>query len=163
MANEQERLEALNKHAGKLGYQIELSVKRLGYCLWQSWPGVGRYMVLGRNDNDGVTLDAIAQKLDEIEARDHAVPAPPGCGPDLEVVNHHARVRPDTSAPAAAVPQSSPRGGDDQEKPIRPSPRKPSAGTVLTKASQAPLRLTALYAGRRYDDEVRVSQWRSLN
>jgi hypothetical protein len=160
-ANEQEWLEALNKRADKLGYQIEPSVKKLGYCLWRSWPGVGRHMVLGR-DGD-VTLDAIAQKLDEIEPRDHAVPAPPACGPDLEVVNHHARARPDTSAPAAAVPQSSPRGGDDQEKPIRPSPRKPSARTVLTKASQAPLHLTALYAGRRYDDEVRVSQWRSLN
>jgi hypothetical protein len=152
MANEQEKLAALMMRANKLGHQIEPSVKKLGYCLWQSWPGVGRYMVLGRNDNDGVTLDAIAQKLDEIEAREHAVPAPPGCGPDLEVVNHHARARPDTPAPAAAVPQSSPRGGDDQEKPIHPSPRKPSARTVLTKASQAPLHLTALYAGRCYDD-----------
>src|SRR4029453_11280080 len=74
-----------------------------------------------------------------------------------------ARAQPDTSAPAAAVPQSTPRGGDDQEKPIRPSPREPSAGPVLTKASQAPLHLTALYAGRRYDDEVRVRQWRTLN
>jgi hypothetical protein len=147
--------------ANKLGHQIEPSVKVLGYCLWQSWPGVGRHMVLG--NNDGVTLNAIAQKLDEIEARDHAVPAPPGSGPDLQVVNHHARARPDASAPGATVPQSTPRGGDDQEKPIRPSPREPSAGTVLTKASQAPLHLTALYAGRRYDDEVRVRQWRSLN
>jgi hypothetical protein len=68
MPNEQERLEALNKRAGKLGYQIEPSVRKLGYCLWQSWPG-GRHMILGRNDNDGVTLDAIAQKLDEIEAK----------------------------------------------------------------------------------------------
>src|SRR4029453_6372836 len=78
-----------------------------------------------------------------IEARDHAVPAPPGSGPDLQVVNHHARARPDASAPGATVPQSTPRGGDDQEKPIRPSPREPSAGTVLTKASQAPLHLKA--------------------
>ena len=162
MANEQEKLAALKMRANKLGHQIEPSVKKLGYCLWQSWPGVGRYMVLGRNDNDGVTLDAIAQKLDEIEARDHAVPAPPGCGPDLEGVNHHARARPVTSAPAAAVPQSSPGGGDEQEEPIRPSPRKPSAETVLTKAFQAPLHLAALYAGRCYDDEVRV-QWSSLN
>jgi hypothetical protein len=161
MADEQEKLAALRMRANKLGHQIEPSVKELGYCLWQSWPGVGRHMVLG--NNDGVTLDAIAQKLDEIEARDHAVPAPPASGPGLEVVNHHARARRDTSAPAAALAQSSPRGGDDQEKPIRPSPRKPSAGTVLTKASQAPLHLTALYAGRRYDDEVRVRQWRSLN
>jgi hypothetical protein len=67
-ANEQERLEALSKRAGKLGYQIEPSVKKLGYCLWRSWPDVGRQMVLGR-DGD-VTLDAIAQKLDEIEAEE---------------------------------------------------------------------------------------------
>jgi hypothetical protein len=163
MADEQEKLAALKMRANKLGHQIEPSVKELGYCLWQSWPGVGRYMVLRGNNNDGVTLDAIAQKLDEIEARDHAVPALPGCGPDLEVVNHHARARADTSAPAAAVPQSSPQGDDDQEKPIRPSPRKRSSGTVLMEAFQATLHLTALYAGRRYDDEVRVSQWRGLN
>jgi hypothetical protein len=145
MADEQEKLAALKMRADKLGHHIEPSVKKLGYCLWQSWPGVGRYMVLGRNDNDGVTLDAIAQKLDEIETRDHAVPAPPGCGPDLEVVNRHARARLDTSAPAEAVPQSSPPGGEDQEKlrphstrkKPQPSPRKPSAGTVLTKASEA--------------------------
>ena len=155
MADEQEKLSALKRRADKLGHQIEPSVRKLGYCLWQSWPG-GRHMILGRNDNDGVTLDAIAQKLDEIEAGDHAVPAPQGCDPDLEVVNHHALARPDTSAPAAAVPQSSPRGVDDQEKPIRPSPRKPSASTVLTKASQAPLHLPALYAGRRYDEKERV-------
>ena len=153
MADEQEKLSALKRRADKLGHQIEPSIRKLGYCLWQSWPG-GRHMILGRNDNDGVTLDAIAQKLDEIEAGDHAVPQ--GCGPDLEVVNHHALARPDTSAPAAAVPQSSPRGVDDQEKPIRPSPRKPSASTVLTKASQAPVHLPALYAGRRYDEKERV-------
>ena len=70
MADEQEKLAALKMRANKLGHQIELSVKELGYCLWQSWPGVGRHMVLG--NNDGVPLDAIAQKLDEIEARDHA-------------------------------------------------------------------------------------------
>ena len=162
MADEQEKLSALKRRADKLGHQIELSVGKLGYCLWQCWPG-GRHMILGRNDNDGVTLDAIAQKLDEIEAGDHAVPALPGCSPDLEVVNHHARGRADTSAPAAAVPQLSPRGDDDQEKPIRPSPRKRSSETVLTEAFQAPLHLTALYAGRRYDDKVRVSQWRGLN
>ena len=118
MTDEQEKLAALKRRADKLGHQIEPSVKKLGYCLWQSWPSVGRYMVLGRNDNDGVTLDAIAQKLDEIEAGDHAVPAPPGCGPDLEVVNHHALARPDTSAPAAAVPQSSPRRVDERRKPL---------------------------------------------
>jgi len=156
MADEQEKLAALKMRANKLGHQIEPSVKRLGYCLWQSWPGVGRYMVLGRNDNDGVTLDAIAQKLDEIEVGDHAVPAPPGGGPNLEVVNRLARARPDTSAPAKAVPHSSPRGGDDQEHPGRPSPREPSAGTALTTVSQAPLHATAPYAGRRYDDEERV-------
>ena len=65
-ANEQERLEDLNKRAGKLGYQIEPSVTKLGYCLWRSWPGIGRQMILGR-DGD-VALDAIAQKLDKIEA-----------------------------------------------------------------------------------------------
>ena len=154
MENEEARLAGLRMRANKLGYEIDPSVRKLGYCLWQSWPGVGRHMVLG--NNDGVTLDAIAQKLDEIEARDHAVPAPPRCGPDLEVVNHHARARPDTAAPAAIVPQSSPRGGDDQEKPIRPSPRKPSAGTDAHESIPGPLHLTALYAGRSYDDEVRV-------
>ena len=65
-ASEQQRLEALIKRADKLGYEIEPSVRKLGYCLWRSWPGIGRQMVLGR-DGD-VTLDAIAQKLDEIEA-----------------------------------------------------------------------------------------------
>jgi len=119
MTDEQEeKLAALKTRADKLGHQIEPSVKKLGYCLWQSWPG-GRLMILGRNDNDGVTLDAIAQKLDEIEAGNHhPVPAPQGCGPDLEVVNHHAPARPDTSAPAAATPRSSPRGGDDRRKPL---------------------------------------------
>ena len=63
--NEQKLLEALNKRALSLGYQIEPSVKKPGYCLWQSWPG-GRHMILGRDG--GVALDAIAQKLDEIEA-----------------------------------------------------------------------------------------------
>jgi hypothetical protein len=154
MADEQEKLSALKRRADKLGHQIEPSVRKLGYCLWQSW--LAAHMILGRNDNDGVTLDAVAQKLDEIEAGDHAVPAPQGRGPDPEAVDHHALARPDTSAPAAAVPQSSPRGVDDQEKPIRPSPRKPSASTVLTKASQAPLHLPALYAGRRYDEKERV-------
>ena len=67
-ANEQEWFEALNERAGKVGYQIEASVKKLGYCLWRSWPDVGRHMILGR-DGD-VTLDAIAQKLDEIEAEE---------------------------------------------------------------------------------------------
>jgi hypothetical protein len=156
MADEQEKLSALKRRADKLGHQIEPSVRKLGYCLWQSWPG-GRHMILGRNDNDGVTLDAIAQKLDEIEAGDHAVPAPQGCGPDLEVVNHHALARPDTSAPAAAVPQSSPRGVDDQEKPIRPSPRKPSRqGRAHESIPEAALHSTALYAGRRYDEKERM-------
>jgi hypothetical protein len=110
MADEQEKLAALKMRADKLGHQIEPSVKKLGYCLWQSWPGVGRYMVLGRNDNDGVTLDAIAQKLDEIEAGDHAALAPQGCGPDLEVVNHHALARPrKLRRRRQRLPQSSPR------------------------------------------------------
>jgi hypothetical protein len=67
-ANEQEWFEALKERAGKVGYQIEPSVKKLGYCLWRSWPDVGRQMILGR-DGD-VTLDAIAQKLDEVEAEE---------------------------------------------------------------------------------------------
>jgi hypothetical protein len=101
MADEQEKLAALKWRAVKLGHQIEPSVKKLGYCLWQTWPG-GRLMILGCNDNDGVTLDAIAQKLDEIEAGAHVARAPQGCNPD-------ALARPETSVPAAAVPQSSPR------------------------------------------------------
>ena len=68
MANEQEWLEALNKRAGKLGYQVELSMSKLGYCLWRSWPGVGRQMILGREG--GVALDAIGQKLDQVEAEE---------------------------------------------------------------------------------------------
>ena len=117
MADEQEKLAALKGRAVRLGHQIEPSVKKLGYCLWQSWPDA-RHKVLGGNDNDGVTLDAIAQKLDEIEAGDHAALAPQGRGPDLDLVNHHAPARPDTSAPAAAVPQSSPRRVDDRRKPL---------------------------------------------
>jgi hypothetical protein len=126
MADEEEKLAVLKRRADKLGYQIEPSVKKLGYCLWQSWPG-GRHMILGRNDNDGVTLDAIAQKIDEIEAE--AQKKAPGVGDpvltpqrskqDSAVVNHHAPARPDTSAPAAAMQRSSPRGVDDQEEPIR--------------------------------------------
>jgi hypothetical protein len=65
-ANEQQRLEALKKRAAKFGHEIEPSMKKPGYCLWVSLPGVGRYMVLGREG--AATLDAIAQKLDEIEA-----------------------------------------------------------------------------------------------
>ena len=139
MADEQEKLSALKRRADKLGYQIEPSVKRLGYCLWQSWPG-GRYMILGRNDNDGVTLDAIARKLDEVEAWDHPVPAPQGCAPDIAAVGHHAPARPDTSAQAAAMPPSSPRGGDNQEKPIRRSPRKPSPCDLRIGADTTPSR-----------------------
>jgi hypothetical protein len=65
-ANEQQRLEALKRRADKLGHEIEPSLNKRGYCLWVAVPGVGRYMVLGREGD--VTLDAIAQKLDEIEA-----------------------------------------------------------------------------------------------
>jgi hypothetical protein len=72
MANEQERLETMNKRTGKLGYKIEPSVNKLGYCLWQSWPGVGRHMILGRDG--GVTLNAIEQKLDEVEAKEKKKP-----------------------------------------------------------------------------------------
>jgi hypothetical protein len=138
MADEQEKLAALKWRAVKLGHQIEPSVKELGYCLWQSWPGVGRHMVLG--NNDGVTLDAIAQKLDEIEARDHAVPAPPACGPDFEVVNHHARARPDTSAPAAAVPQSSPR----------PVERRKPLGGAIDERLMGEAEMAQLYGNKSY-------------
>jgi hypothetical protein len=140
MADEQEKLAALKRRADKLGYQIEPSVKKLGYCLWQSWPGVGRYMVLGRDDNDGVTLDAIARKLDEVEAGDLPLPAPQGCGPDIAADTHRALARPDTSAPAAAMPRSSLRRATDQEKPIRRSPRKPSPGDLRTGADTTPSR-----------------------
>jgi hypothetical protein len=118
MTDEQEEtLAALRRRADKLGHQIEPSVKRLGYCLWQSWPG-GRLMILGRNDNVGVTLDAIAQKLDEMEAGNHLVRAPQDCGPNLGVVNHHSLAPPNTPAPAAATPRSSPRGFDHRRKPL---------------------------------------------
>ena len=66
MANEQGRLEALSERAGKLGHQIELSMDKRAYCLWETIPGVGRYLILGREG--GVALDAIAQKLDQVEA-----------------------------------------------------------------------------------------------
>jgi hypothetical protein len=56
---------ALKMRARKLGYDIEPSVRRSGYCLWRVWPGIGRHMVIG--GNDGVTLDTIAAKLDELE------------------------------------------------------------------------------------------------
>ena len=137
MAGEQEKLAVLKRRADRLGYQIGPSVKKLGYCLWQSWPG-GRHMILGRNDNDGVTLDAIARKLDEVEAGDHPLPSAQGCAPDIAAVGHHALARPDTSAPAAAMPRPSPRGVDDQEKPARRSPRKPSPGDLGIGADTTP-------------------------
>ena len=65
MANEQKRVAALQQRAGKLASQIEPSPDHRGYCLWRSWPGSGRQMVLGQGG--GVTLDVIAQKLEEIE------------------------------------------------------------------------------------------------
>ena len=67
MVNEEARFAALNMRARELGYEIDPSVRRLGYCLWRSLPGVGRQMVPG--DNDGVALDVIAEKLDEVEAK----------------------------------------------------------------------------------------------
>jgi hypothetical protein len=36
--------------------------------LWRIWPGSGRQMILGISG--GVTLDIIAQKLEEIEAEE---------------------------------------------------------------------------------------------
>jgi hypothetical protein len=137
MADEPEKLAALKERADKLGHQIEPSVKKLGYCLWQSWPD-GRLMILGRNDNDGVTLDAIAQKLDEIEAANHEagndlLPAPQSCGPDL------ALVRPDASAPVAATPRSSRRGVDYR--------RKPLAGAIDELGE---VEIAELYGNKRY-------------
>jgi hypothetical protein len=66
MAIKQEELEALKQRAAKLGYQIEPKLNGPGYCLWMILPGVGRFMILGRDS--GVTLDVIAQMLDELEA-----------------------------------------------------------------------------------------------
>jgi predicted CoA-binding protein len=66
MTNERADLEALKKRADKLGYQIEPSLNKPGYCLWEVLPRVGRYLILGRDG--GVTLDVIAQRLDEVEA-----------------------------------------------------------------------------------------------
>jgi hypothetical protein len=66
MANKQVDLEALKERAAQLGYQIESSENGPGYCLWEVLPGAGRYIILGRDG--GVTLDVIAQKLDEFEA-----------------------------------------------------------------------------------------------
>jgi hypothetical protein len=65
MDSEEARLAGLKIRADKLGYEIEPSIRRPGYCLWRSWPGIGRQMILGRDG--GVMLDAIAQKLDEME------------------------------------------------------------------------------------------------
>jgi hypothetical protein len=141
MADEQEKLAVLNRRADKLGYQIEPSVKKLGYCLWQSWLGVGRYMVLGRNGNDGVTLDAIARKLDEVAAGDHPVSAPQGCATDIAAVGHHALARPETSVPAAAVPQSSPRGVDDRRKPL---------GGAIDERLMGEAEMAQLYGNKSY-------------
>jgi hypothetical protein len=66
--DEQARVAALKMRARNLGYEIEPSVRRSGYCLWRSLRGVGRHMVLG--GNDGVALDAIIEKLDEVEAEE---------------------------------------------------------------------------------------------
>src|SRR5262249_8923444 len=88
-------LAALKSRANKLAHQIEPSVKNQGYCLWQTWPD-GRLMILGRND--GVTLDAIAEKLEEIEATNHEagndlVSAPQGCSVDLALAGPTPRRR----------------------------------------------------------------------
>ena len=55
-------------------------------------------MILDRNCNGGVTLNAIALKLDEVEA---SMAAPQGTAQDIAVVTDYMRARPDTSAPAA--------------------------------------------------------------
>jgi hypothetical protein len=62
---DQERLKTLHARAVKLGYQVEASVNRSGYCLWRVLPDVGRYLILGREG--GVPLEGIERKLDEIE------------------------------------------------------------------------------------------------
>jgi hypothetical protein len=64
MATDEEKLAALKARAARLGHQIEID--RRGYCLWQVLPGIGRILILGRES--GVTLDAIAKKLDELTA-----------------------------------------------------------------------------------------------
>ena len=66
MADEQKRVAALQRRAGKLACQIEPSPDHRGYCLWRSCPGSGRQMILGQGG--GVSLEVIAKKLDEIEA-----------------------------------------------------------------------------------------------
>jgi hypothetical protein len=139
MADEQEKLAALKMRANKLGHQLEPSVKKLGYCLWQCWPDA-RLMILGCNDNDGVTLDAIAQKLDEIEAGNHPVPTPQGCGPDLDLVNDDALARPETSVPAAAVPQSSPR----------PVERRKPLGGAIDERLMGAAEMAQLYGNKSY-------------
>ena len=63
MAIDQEMFETLQKRAVKLGYKVDAAVS--GYCLWRVLPGVGRYLILGHEG--GVTLDAIAKELDQIE------------------------------------------------------------------------------------------------
>jgi hypothetical protein len=127
MADEQKKLAALEWRAVKLGHQIEPSVKKLGYCLWRSWPDVGRQMILGREGD--VTLDAIAQKLDEIEAGNHAALALQGGGPDLDVVNHHALAPPRTLRRRRQVlPQPSPRRIERQRKPLGEAPDERSMG-----------------------------------
>ena len=135
MTDEQEKLTDLKRRACKLGHQVEPSVQRLGYCLWRTWPG-GRFMILGRND--GVALDAIEQKLDEIEAAKHKaandpVPAQQSRGPCL------ALARSDASA-AAAKPRSSPRRRAENR-------RRPSVEAIdgLGEAE-----IAQLYGNRRY-------------
>jgi hypothetical protein len=59
-------LTALTHQADKLGYQIEPSHGREGYCLWRSHLGGGRELILGRIG--GVSLDEIGWKLSAIEA-----------------------------------------------------------------------------------------------
>lgn len=67
MANDEEkRVAALKLQAKKLGCQIHATADRHGYGLVRSLPGSGRQMLLGRDG--GVALDAIAKKLDELEA-----------------------------------------------------------------------------------------------
>jgi predicted CoA-binding protein len=65
MAIDERKLAALQERGVKLGYQVDTSMNKLGYCLWRVLPRVGRYLILGRDG--GVTLEAIEKKLDEID------------------------------------------------------------------------------------------------
>jgi hypothetical protein len=60
-------LAALTHQAAKLGCKIEpTDSSGQRYCLWRSWPGGDRELVLGKSG--GASLDEIGLKLNAIEA-----------------------------------------------------------------------------------------------